>query len=311
MRYPPPPPGYRFLPTDEELLKYLKLKIGNSQFKCDMITAEANFFKYNPEMLFDKYRSRSRGENSCYFFTPRDRKYKMGSRPDRRTGGGFYRASGKDKPVVNKNGQKIGTKRTLVYYKGVHKNPVKTNWLMVEYVIEEHQLGIDNQTNSMRLDDCVVCKIYYNPKKSKNRQLEQGESSKSQCEGRGGGGGGHENEAAGRTEGEHQIVAIGTDCSEEVLDQGEMMNFVEQTKVETEMGKRVDKGKGVLQEDDHSVDMYLNLDDFAQFMPTGIPVDPSCPSSSLGYLDNNIGYVSNPLSHQIEYANMQQWPVQQ
>ncbi|KAF5187798.1 Nac domain-containing protein, partial [Thalictrum thalictroides] len=217
---------------------------------------------------------RSTGEDSWYFFTSRDRKYRQGKRPDRRAGDGFYRASATIKPVYNKNGKKIGSKRSLVYHKGDHKNSVKTNWLMMEYVIEEHQIHINNQTNSMKLDDCVVYKIYYNHKKSKNSQLlEQGESS--QCQGKGGGGGG--NEAAGG-------------CTEMVV-------FVEQAKVDTEMGKStVDKGKGILLEDDDStVDQYLNLDHYpAQFMS----VDPSCPSSSMGSFDNNNAYVSNTLGHQ-------------
>lgn len=71
-----------------------------------------------------------------YFFTSRNRKYPNGHRPDRAVEGfGFWKASGKETPI-NSNGNTIGFKRTLVFYRGKpNKDPVKTNWIMKEFTL--------------------------------------------------------------------------------------------------------------------------------------------------------------------------------
>lgn len=74
------------------------------------------------------------GEKEWYFFTPRDRKYPNGSRPNRAAGSGYWKATGADKPITIKGGNKrVGIKKALVFYAGKAPKGNKTNWIMHEY----------------------------------------------------------------------------------------------------------------------------------------------------------------------------------
>lgn len=70
------------------------------------------------------------GEKEWYFFSPRDRKYPNGSRPNRAAGTGYWKATGADKPIGR---PPLGIKKALVFYAGKAPKGVKTNWIMHEY----------------------------------------------------------------------------------------------------------------------------------------------------------------------------------
>lgn len=74
------------------------------------------------------------GEQEWYFFSPRDRKYPNGARPNRAATSGYWKATGTDKPIFTSNGgQKVGVKKALVFYGGKPPKGIKTNWIMHEY----------------------------------------------------------------------------------------------------------------------------------------------------------------------------------
>ncbi|KAD3066860.1 hypothetical protein R6Q59_018950 [Mikania micrantha] len=159
------PPGFRFHPTDEELVvHYLKKRVAAAPLPVAII-AEIDLYKFDPWELPAKA---TFGEHEWYFFSPRDRKYPNGARPNRAANSGYWKATGTDKPVMTSGGmQKVGVKKALVFYGGKPPKGVKTNWIMHEYrltdgktVSKPHGSDPSKQKGSLRLDDWVLCRIY-------------------------------------------------------------------------------------------------------------------------------------------------------
>lgn len=152
------PPGFRFYPTDEELMvHYLCKRVASQPFPIPII-AEIDLYKFDPWQLPEKALF---GEKEWYFFSPRDRKYPNGSRPNRAAGSGYWKATGTDKPVTaGLNRMKVGVKKALVFYKGKAPRGVKTNWIMHEYRLADSASRAAKRKGSIRLDDWVLCRIY-------------------------------------------------------------------------------------------------------------------------------------------------------
>ncbi|KAK7405210.1 hypothetical protein VNO78_06409 [Psophocarpus tetragonolobus] len=148
------PPGFRFYPTDEELLvQYLCRKVAGHHFSLPII-AEIDLYKFDPWVLPGKAVF---GEKEWYFFSPRDRKYPNGSRPNRVAGSGYWKATGTDK-VITTEGRKVGIKKALVFYVGKAPKGSKTNWIMHEYRLLDSSRK--NNLGTTKLDDWVLCRIY-------------------------------------------------------------------------------------------------------------------------------------------------------
>ncbi|KAB2066756.1 hypothetical protein ERO13_A09G172200v2 [Gossypium hirsutum] len=131
------PPGFRFHPTDEELVNYyLKRKINGQEIELDIIP-EVDLYKCEPWELAEKSILPSR-DSEWYFFGPRDRKYPNGFRTNRATRAGYWKSTGKDRRVASQN-RAIGMKKTLVYYKGRAPQGVRTDWVMHEYRLDDKE----------------------------------------------------------------------------------------------------------------------------------------------------------------------------
>ncbi|KAL0384948.1 UNVERIFIED_CONTAM: NAC domain-containing protein [Sesamum radiatum] len=118
------PPGFRFHPTDEELIThYLSKKVLDSSFSAVAI-GEGDMNNVEPWEL--PWRAKL-GEKDWYFFCVRDKKYPTGTRTNRATASGYWKATGKDKDIF-RGKTLVGMKKTLVFYKGRAPKGEKTNW---------------------------------------------------------------------------------------------------------------------------------------------------------------------------------------
>ncbi|KAH0460657.1 hypothetical protein IEQ34_011320 [Dendrobium chrysotoxum] len=154
------PPGFRFHPTDDELVvHYLCRKCAGLPIAVPIIT-ELDLYKFDPWQLPGKLsilRMSSYGEKEWYFFSPRERKYPNGSRPNRAAGSGYWKATGADKPIGTP--KPVAIKKALVFYAGKAPKGEKSNWIMHEYRLADVDRSA-RRKNSLRLDDWVLCRIY-------------------------------------------------------------------------------------------------------------------------------------------------------
>ncbi|XP_077213389.1 NAC domain-containing protein 82-like isoform X2 [Tasmannia lanceolata] len=148
------PPGFRFRPTDEELVKYyLKRKVMGKSL-CSKVISEIDLYKFDPWDLPEKSCLRSK-DLEWYFFSPRNRKYGTGPRIKRATDIGFWKTTGEDVPVCH-NSRTVGMRRTLVFYIGRAPRGRRTDWVMHEYRLEDQEL-VDA---GILQDAYVLCKIF-------------------------------------------------------------------------------------------------------------------------------------------------------
>uniref|UniRef100_A0A452Z5J3 NAC domain-containing protein n=2 Tax=Aegilops tauschii subsp. strangulata TaxID=200361 RepID=A0A452Z5J3_AEGTS len=139
------PPGFRFHPTDEELvMHYLCRRCAGLPISVPII-AEVDLYKFDPWQL---PRMALYGEKEWYFFSPRDRKYPNGSRPNRSAGTGYWKATGADKPVGTP--KPLAIKKALVFYAGKAPKGDKTNWIMHEYRLADVDRSA-RKKNSLRV----------------------------------------------------------------------------------------------------------------------------------------------------------------
>ncbi|KAL3690108.1 hypothetical protein R1sor_016417 [Riccia sorocarpa] len=149
------PPGFRFHPTDEELVVYyLKRKIGNRPIGLEVI-AEVDLYKWEPWDLPDKAKVHSQ-DSEWYFYSPRDKKYPNGLRTNRATEAGYWKATGKDRNVKKGGKQVVGMKKTLVFYKGRAPHGERTDWVMHEYRLDEEECEKVNASQDM----FVLCRVF-------------------------------------------------------------------------------------------------------------------------------------------------------
>ncbi|PKA59095.1 NAC transcription factor NAM-B2 [Apostasia shenzhenica] len=167
---PPFPPGFRFHPTDQELIiHYLKKKVAASLPPESTIITDIDLYKFNPWELPEKALF---GEGEWFFFSPRDRKYPNGVRPNRAAASGYWKATGTDKPILAAGGiQCLGVKKALVFYKGRPPKGTKTEWIMHEYRLLDAASAASNKPKGaikifsdlevfvVQLDDWVLCRV--------------------------------------------------------------------------------------------------------------------------------------------------------
>ncbi|KAI5319705.1 hypothetical protein PRUPE_7G166300 [Prunus persica] len=164
------PPGFRFHPTDEELVGYyLRKKVASQKIDLDVIR-DIDLYRIEPWDLQERCRIGYEEQNEWYFFSHKDKKYPTGTRTNRATMAGFWKATGRDKSVYDKT-KLIGMRKTLVFYKGRAPNGQKTDWIMHEYRLESEENGPPQE------EGWVVCRAFKKRTSSQNKGIEGWDSS--------------------------------------------------------------------------------------------------------------------------------------
>ncbi|XP_028752246.1 protein NTM1-like 9 isoform X4 [Neltuma alba] len=128
------PVGYRFRPTEKELVAhYLRRKLKARDPSVHNTIPEIDACKLEPgdilALLANKF-----DDSECFFFSPYNYKYSNSARRDRRTLRGFWKVTGRGGKIIDQDTNNvIGTEKNLVFYKKHEPCALKTNWVIHEY----------------------------------------------------------------------------------------------------------------------------------------------------------------------------------
>ncbi|KDP26517.1 hypothetical protein JCGZ_17675 [Jatropha curcas] len=155
------PPGFRFYPSDEELVcHYLYKKITNEEVLKGTLV-EIDLHTCEPWQLPEVAKLNA---NEWYFFSFRDRKYATGFRTNRATTSGYWKATGKDRTVLDPATREIvGMRKTLVFYRNRAPNGIKTGWIMHEFRLETPHMPPK--------EDWVLCRVFHKSKGENSNKL--------------------------------------------------------------------------------------------------------------------------------------------
>ncbi|CAL5353913.1 unnamed protein product [Camellia sinensis] len=159
------PLGFKFFPSDQELIHYLLQKSTARPLPCDNVIKDYDLYgEKEPSTIFDGAEA-----NIHYIFTILKKKTKKGARVDRTAGTGTWKGVDASKPIYDGNRRLIGSKKNFVY---LTKSKTKGGWNMAEYnlegIAEKHALKLG------KITDYVICRVTKNAI-SKNRIREEGQ----------------------------------------------------------------------------------------------------------------------------------------
>ncbi|KAH9605506.1 hypothetical protein KSS87_004675 [Heliosperma pusillum] len=164
------PPGYRFYPTEEELISfYLHNKLNSHKPEVDRVIPSINIYNFEPSQLPEQASKLSHKEREqWFFFMPQQEREARGGRPTRTTKTGYWKATGSPSVVYSSNNKAIGVKKTMVFYKGKAPSGRKTKWKMNEYkaIIQEDNNFNSNASSSSGSivpklrHELSVCRVY-------------------------------------------------------------------------------------------------------------------------------------------------------
>ncbi|KAL4323671.1 hypothetical protein GQ457_11G003760 [Hibiscus cannabinus] len=127
--------GFRFHPTDEELIEYLHIKTFDRDSLVQVIAEIQDICEFEPWELPGRSALQT-GDRLWYFMYTPKYKYRNSKLISRTTLEGYWKPTGNARKIINSETRsEIGSKKTLVFYRGQcnNKNKNKTSWVMHEY----------------------------------------------------------------------------------------------------------------------------------------------------------------------------------
>ncbi|OIW13623.1 hypothetical protein TanjilG_07965 [Lupinus angustifolius] len=149
------PPGFRFCPTDEELVVHF-LHRKASLLPCHPhVIPDLHLSPYDPWELHGTALAEG---NQWYYYSRRTE--------NRVTGNGYWKPTGMEEAVVTSSSNKrVGMKKYFVFHVGEDPTGgIKTNWIMQEYSLSDSASSTRlSKTKSHQKTDYskwVICKVY-------------------------------------------------------------------------------------------------------------------------------------------------------
>ncbi|XP_021297918.1 NAC domain-containing protein 83-like [Herrania umbratica] len=167
------PIGYRFHPTDEELVvHYLKRKVLSLPLPASVIP-EFDVFQTDPWSLPGD------SKENRYFFSNSygNESNKNGKRA---AGSGYWKPIGKEKPILaSGSNQVVGMRKALIYCERKSSNDTKTRWLLHQYrlVGSAAALGSSQMSKWKLFGDWLVFRVF---QRKRNAKKHRASSNKSQ-----------------------------------------------------------------------------------------------------------------------------------
>ncbi|CAL0300802.1 unnamed protein product [Lupinus luteus] len=150
------PPGFRFYPTDEELVvHFLHRKASLLPCHPDVIP-DLHLSQYDPWQLHGAALEEG---NQWYYYSRRTQ--------NRVTENGYWKGTGTEEAVVTRSSNKrVGMKKYFVFHVGESTaDGIKTNWIMQEYSLLDSASSStkSSKTKSHKKTDYskwVICRVY-------------------------------------------------------------------------------------------------------------------------------------------------------
>ncbi|KAL5705670.1 hypothetical protein ACHQM5_023945 [Ranunculus cassubicifolius] len=142
----PLPPGFRFHPTDSQILSHhLPIKNNNPNNTNPNVISEIDLYNYDPFDLpeIDSFPYGYRGSKKHWYY------FSLGnpSGVKRKSKGGFWKRKCRTRNVME-GGLVLGTKTSFVFYRrgcrddDNERTCCRTNWIMIEYALVDHQMDL-------------------------------------------------------------------------------------------------------------------------------------------------------------------------
>ncbi|XP_010059533.2 NAC domain-containing protein 90 [Eucalyptus grandis] len=159
------PPGFRFFPTEEELVSfYLRNKLEATREALlgmiQRVIPVLDIYEFNPWDLPQFAGDLCHADpEQWFFFIPRQESEYRGGRPRRLTTTGYWKATGSPGFVYSSN-RIVGLKRTMVFYTGRAPKGMKTEWKMNEYKAIEGEASSPQEIPVTPRHEFSVCRVY-------------------------------------------------------------------------------------------------------------------------------------------------------
>ncbi|XP_076891185.1 NAC domain-containing protein 104-like [Bidens hawaiensis] len=151
------PPGFRFCPTDEELVVHFLQHESVSSYHPDIIP-DLHLYPYDPWELDGKAMAEGR---KWYYYSRKTQ--------NRMTENGYWKAWDGEEGILSSNGdnKRIGVKKYYVFHIGEAPQGTKTNWIMEEFrAVDSNGAstsgGRSKRRHHLRMDYSkrVICHVY-------------------------------------------------------------------------------------------------------------------------------------------------------